>query len=215
MKKLLISLVILSGIVVSVSAVSISARLGAMFGVGFVDSPSVSEMISEIGKGVNFKPGFEFGMKINRIGFGLNTLLMFNRTVSENTDLHWDWTFDWISTVNIGYHFARTWYFLDPFIEAGFGAAGRVDLTPDDDFVEQMACLEAGNYYYCDEDSDLLGLSLVGYIAAGLSLRLDMLYISGKLSYWPLNSPPPATQFMPYPLKQFQFAISAGFVLGK
>jgi len=214
MKKLLISLIILTFAAVSVSAVNTSARFGALFGVGFLNAPNVPDIIKELDTGVNFKPGFEFGMKIDRIGFGLNALLMFNRTVSTNTNLNWNWTFDWISTINIGYHFARSWHLLDPFLEAGLGAAGRVDLTPDYDSMEQMACLKAGDFD-CAKHSNLLGLSLVSYIAAGLSLRLDMLYISGKLSYWPLNSPPPATQFMPYPLKQFQLAVSAGFVLGK
>ena len=214
MKKLLIFLVLLSGIAVSVSAVSTSARFGAILDVGFVDSPSISDIINEIDRGINFKPGFEFAMKIDRIGFGLNSFIMFNRTKSINSELLWDWTFDWIGTLNIGYHLARTWYFLDPFIEAGLGAAGRVDLTPQQDSSDEWGYIEA-DYYGYDSYNRLLNLSLVGYIAAGLSLRIDMLYVSCKLSYWPLNSPPPATQFMPYPVKQFQFAISAGFVIGK
>ena len=211
---MLISLVILGVAAASASAVNTSARFGMVFGVGFVNSPSITNIIDEIDKGVNFKPGFEFGMKVNRIGFGISSLFMFNKTESAYPNLNWDWTFDWISTINIGYHFARRWYLLDPFIEAGFGAAGRVDLIPYFESMEHMSCLAAGNLN-CPDYKNLSGLSLVGYIAAGLSLRLDMLYISGKLSYWPLNSPPPATQFMPYPLKQFQFAVSAGFVLGK
>jgi len=213
-KKLLIFLVILSGISVSVSAVSTSARFGAILDVGFVNSPSMSDIIKEIDKGINFKPGFEFAMKINRIGFGLNSFIMFNRTKSTDSELLWDWTLDWMGTLNIGYHLARTWYFLDPFIEAGLGAAGRVDLSPWQDSLGDTGYTGA-DYYGYDDYNRLLNLSLIGYIAAGLSLRIDMLYVSGKLSYWPLNSPPPATQFMPYPVKQFQFAVSAGFVIGK
>ncbi len=214
MKKLLIFLVLSGGIAVSVSAVSTTARFGAILGVGFVNSPSISDIISEIDKGINFRPGFEFAMKIDRIGFGLNSFIMFNRTKSSNSELLWDWTFDWIGTLNVGYHLARTWYFLDPFIEAGFGAAGRVDLTPQQDNSDEWGYIGAGYYGY-DSYNRLLNLSLIGYIAAGLSLRIDMLYVSGKLSYWPLNTPPPATQYMPYPIKQFQFAISAGFVIGR
>jgi len=107
----------------------------------------------------------------------------------------------------------RTWHFLDPFIEAGFGAAGRVDLSSQQESLAP-GYLYAGNYDYNDYNR-LLNLSLIGYIAAGLSIRINMLYVSGKLSYWPLNTPPPATQYMPYPVKQFQFAISAGFVVGR
>jgi len=211
-KKLLIFLVLLSGVAVSVSAVSASARFGAILSVGFLDSPSISDIINEIDKGINFRPGFEFAMKIDRIGFGLNSFIMFNRTKSTDPALLWDWTFDWISTVNIGYHLARTWHFLDPFIEAGFGAAGRVDLSPQQYSFDDMGYME---YYGYDAYNRLLNLSLIGYIAAGLSIRINMLYVSGKLSYWPLNSPPPATQYLAYPVKQFQFAISAGFVVGR
>ncbi|GEM_PF-1686888 len=214
MKKFLISLAILGMVTVSVSALNTSAKFGAIIGVGFVDSPTVKDIVNEIDKGVNFKPGIEFGLKVDRIGFGISSLLMFNRTESIDPNLNWNWAFDWISTINIGYHFAKSWYLLDPFIEAGIGAAGRVDLNPDDNPMDQTNCIESGNLN-CPDHNNILGLSIVNYFAAGLSLRIRMLYITGKLSYWPLNSPPPATQFQPYPLKQFQFTVSAGLVLGK
>ncbi len=67
---------------------------------------------------------------------------------------------DWIDARDFRYHFVRG-FFLDPFLEAGIGSAGRADIT---DYEE----------YGYEENSERLMLSLFGQIGGGLTVRLSL-----------------------------------------
>jgi hypothetical protein len=64
---------------------------------------------------------------------------------------------DWISTADLRYHILGSETYLDPFVEAGFGAAGRSDIT-------NYEKVGAGTNDYTPTN-----LSLFGQVGAGLA----------------------------------------------
>ena len=122
-------------------------------------------------------------------------LVDFTHVNSELPDLEYEWYLDWIGSWDFRYHIFGN-FAIDPFLEFGLGSAGRVDIS---------------NYESNNELRDPLQLSLFTQGGGGAALRLVNFHIGGKLLYRISNSPVPATQFGPYPLKNFQLAFFGGF----
>jgi len=109
------------------------------------------------------------------------------------------WFVDWVGSFDLRYHFFED-FFLDPFLEAGLGSAGRVDISSYEE--NGLPGVE-----------DPLELSVFGQAGGGLAFRLSGLHVGARLLYRFFNSVPPATDFQAYPLKGFRFDLFGGFSL--
>lgn len=129
---------------------------------------------------------------IGKVGFGGDYMASFIRQPGSG----WWWA-DWYAApLFLSYHPLRQGYFLDPFVQAGVGCAGRV-------FLHEWIGAARNNLF----------LSIFPFIAAGLDLNLDGLLVGTKVSYAPFMSPPPATDFDNYPLGAIQVTLSVGVAL--
>lgn len=129
----------------------------------------------------------------DRMGFGGNYQVSFSQDTLSG------WWLDWYApALYLSYHPLGTHRFLDPFLEAGMGCAGRVALS--------RMPNPSGNRS--------LSLALFPFIAGGLSLDLDGLLIGAKITYTPYAAPIPVTTIPLYPLGAFQVTLSAGVSLG-
>jgi hypothetical protein len=61
--------------------------------------------------------------------------------------------------------------------------------------------------------SDNLYISIYPFVAAGLGLDLSGFLLSGKVSYAPFMSAPPASPISSYPLGNIQVTLSAGIAI--
>jgi len=129
---------------------------------------------------------------IGKVGIGGDYGAVFTRTPRDT------WWLDWIAQpLFLSYHFLRTGYFLDPFVQAGLGCAGRVYLQ------EWPETAVSSNLF----------ISIYPFVAAGIGLDLSGLLVSTKVSYAPFMSAPPASPIYAYPLGNFQVTVSAGVAL--
>lgn len=198
MKKLII-VVLLTISIGSATVFAEGFRLGFQGGVELINRPRYDTILKEFDDRANLIPGFYWEVIPNNVGFGMTYLVKFSRQESVLPEINYEWYLDWIGSWDFRYHFLRH-FPLDPFAEAGFGCAGRVDIT---------------NYgvYDLGEERDPLNLSLFGQVGGGLAFRLQHLHMGAKALYRFYNQPPPATQFDVYPLKNFHFAFFGGFSL--
>ena len=137
--------------------------------------------------------GFGWEVILDRIGFGGSYLVDFFKDSSAA------WYLDWNApALFLSFHPLGANWILDPFGEVGIGSAGRVNL----------GCPMYGT------TGDPLALSLYPYVAAGLSLNLDALLVTAKVSWTPYNFPIPVTSIPAYPLGTLQVTIGAGIAIG-
>jgi len=129
---------------------------------------------------------------IGKVGFGGQYGASFTRTPQGTWWLDWD-----AQPLFLGYHFFRTGYFLDPFVQAGLGCAGRVYL---EDWPRSAL-------------SNNLFISIYPFVAAGLGLDLSGFLVSARVSYAPFMSAPPASPITAYPLGNVQVTLSAGIAI--
>lgn len=171
-------------------------RLGFQGGVEFMNRPRYNTILKSFDDQANLMPGMYWEVIIDNLGFGMTYLTKFSRQESILPEINYKWYLDWIGSGDLRYHFLRG-FPIDPFAEAGFGCAGRVEIT---DYGQ----------YDLEGERDPLYLSLFGQVGGGLALRLDHLHVGAKALYRFYNQPPPATQFDVYPLKNFHFAFFGG-----
>jgi hypothetical protein len=176
-----------------------SVRIGAAAGVELLNRPTYRDLSEEFDDQANIIPGLYWEVLFDHLGIGMSCLGKFDRLPAETSTAPSEWFFDWIGTWDVRYHLTSQWV-LDPFVEAGLGCAGRVELTDYEEF--DVA-----------RERQPLELSLFGQVGGGLALRLEGLHVGARLNYRFLNDPPPATQFEPYPLKSFHFDLFAGLSL--
>jgi hypothetical protein len=195
MRKLIFAmLLILCLIATSVSAENF--RLGFQGGVEMLNRPRYDTILKSFDDQANLIPGMYWEVIIDNVGFGMTYLAKFSRQDSILPEINYEWYLDWIGSFDLRYHFLRG-FPLDPFVEAGLGSAGRVDIT---------------NYgaHGLEGERDPLYLSLFGQAGGGLALRLDHVHVGAKALYRFYNQPPPATAFDVYPLKNFHVAFFGG-----
>lgn len=174
-------------------------RMGSEGSIELMNRPKYDDIVKGFDNQANIIPGLYWEvLPDGRFGFGNTYLVKFNRVDSELEDLENEWYLDWIGSWDFRYHFFKK-FLIDPFVEAGIGCAGRVEIT---DYEE---------YGYADQYRDPLFLSLFAQIGGGLSIRLKPIHVGAKALYRFYNEIPPVTDFEPYPLKNFNFALFVGF----
>ena len=137
--------------------------------------------------------GFGWEVVPGRLGFGGDYLVSFAQEATTG------WWLDWYApALALAWHPVGANRFLDPFFQAGFGAAGRVHLT---------------GMPGCAVEPDL-SLALFPFVAGGLDLNLDGLLVGAKAIYTPFKSAVPVTSIPVYPLGDFQVTVTAGISVG-
>jgi len=125
----------------------------------------------------------------HRLGFGVDSLVNFY------TDHYDDWYLDWQGNIFLRYHLFGSDSFIDPFIEAGFGNAGSVNLD------------------YPSEET--LKLSLYPSLSTGLNLVFsEGLYMGGRFTYRPTDAVIPVTDFPKPALGRYQATFYVGMAFG-
>lgn len=158
----------------------------------FSSLPSAEQAFSGIAD--NFQPLWGFGWEIvmRRIGFGGTYMVDFFRDDTSR------WAMDWYGEgLFVSYHIFGGGAFLDPFIQAGAGCAGRV-------LLHSTGALQRSP-----------DISIFPFLAAGLSLNLEGFLLGAKLSYVPFQSEIPVTDIPGYPVENFKISIFAGISLGR
>ena len=185
--------------VLSAAAFGESFRLGATVGAETMNRPTYASILQAFDQKTGLLSGFYWEVLMGHVGLGNTYLVDFNRTDSSYPQLGSLWYLDWVGSLDLRYHFLPD-FFLDPFLEAGVGNAGRVDIS---------SYGESG----LPAPERLLGLSLFGQAGAGLAVRFSALHVGARLLWRFFNEPVPATQFEVYPLKNFRFDLFAGLSL--
>ncbi|HUI70521.1 MAG TPA: hypothetical protein VL354_08345 [Spirochaetia bacterium] len=193
----------LSAITAATFALAISALCAPVFAgsvhlmgnlqADYLKGPSAQQIIDSFtspGQPPFYGVGWE--VIINKVGFGGDYAVDFTRTPLGT------WWLDWNARpIFLGYHFFKSGYFLDPFVQAGVGCAGRV-------FLQKFPRTQV---------SDNLYISIYPFVAAGLGLDLSGFLMSAKVSYAPFMSAPPASPITEYPLGNVQVTLSAGIAI--
>ncbi len=183
----------------SAAAFGESFRLGTSVGAELLDRPTFESIQQEFDEGTNLLSGLYWEVLRDHVGFGMTYLVDFQRLDSPYPEMEYLWFVDWVGSFDLRYHFFED-FFLDPFLEAGLGSAGRVDISSYEE--NGLPGVE-----------DPLQLSVFGQVGGGLAFRLSGLHLGARLLYRVFNNVPPATEFQPYPLKGFRFDLFGGFSL--
>ena len=156
----------------------------------FMSSPSFDQAVRALGGGGSFS-GLGWEVVMDHIGIGGQYLVDFHE------DAPGAWWLDWNGqAAYLSYHILGATSFVDPFVNAGFGSAGRVFLGP-----------EAGG-------SPRLAISVFPFASAGASLDLHGLRIGAKLSCSLGSTSIPATSIPDYPIGRFQASAFVGWSFG-
>jgi hypothetical protein len=166
--------------------------LGAVLGKDFISSPSLDQAVDAISSDDPFA-GLGWEAIIGHTGFGASYLVNFYKCGDDAWWLDWD-----AQAAYLSYHLLGANAFLDPFVDAGLGCAGRVFLGP-------------GSRA---EGAPRLAISLYPFVSAGASVRLGGSRLGAKLSYDLDRSAIPATSIADYPLGRFQVSAFASLSCG-
>ncbi|MBN2353559.1 MAG: hypothetical protein JXD23_13380 [Spirochaetales bacterium] len=139
-------------------------------------------------------PGLYWEVRFKHFGFGMTYL---GRFIQQDTGLPTagrTWFIDVIGTLDIRYHFLAD-SFLDPFVEGGIGAAGRVSMTH-----ETYDCV-----------LDMLSASIFARGGAGLGLNFKHFHIGTKILYRFFQDAIPCVDLPSYDVSQFELSLFAGW----
>jgi len=207
MKRTMAIILVLFTVIGFQAAADAHFRAGVDVAAEFVEKPGSEDIKQAFGASdkSGLMPGLTWEVIIDHIGFGMSHYVRFNRSDSELENVNNEWDMDFMGSWDFRYHLFGGGAFLDPFAEASIGSAGHIELNEED-----------ADYYYTKReitigsDSDtgkLTNLSIFSQVGGGLALKLDNFIFGGKLMYRMYNDVPPATQFDPYPLDNFQFSL--------
>jgi hypothetical protein len=197
MKRWLIIILLVAG---AAAAFAGSFRFGAQFGAEFLDRPSVSGVMQAFDERTGLLPGLYWEYAPGKLGFGMTSLFGFNH-VDVAAPVNKELWLDYITSLDLRFHFFGPRAFLDPFVEAGFGTAGRSNVT------DYEAVGAGGNDY------SPTNLSLFGQVGGGLALKLSIFQVGARLGWRFWNAAVPGTSYDPYPLKNFSVALFGGLAL--
>jgi hypothetical protein len=156
----------------------------------FMSSPSFNQAVRALGDDGTFG-GVGWEVVMDHIGIGGRYLVDF-REETPNA-----WWLDWNGqAAYLSYHILGATSFVDPFVDAGIGSAGRVYLGPESTLAQRLA------------------ISVYPFASAGASLDLHGLRVGAKLSYVLGDMAIPATSIPDYPLGRFQAAAFVGWSFG-
>lgn len=171
-------------------------RLGGIGGIEAFESVNGEEIKDEFDDKMVIYPGLYWEViPQKRFGFGMTYLVKFDREPSTLSGVDYTWDFSWIASWDFRYHFLADSVF-DPFIEAGIGNAGKVDITGYPSGME-------------DQREELL-MSLFGQAGGGIAFRFSEMHVGAKALYRFLETPIPGASFDTYPLKNFHLSVFAG-----
>jgi hypothetical protein len=173
---------------------------------GLSDRPSFEEALLSLTENPNPLWGMGWELTLRRFGFGGTYMVNFSQDDANQ------WALDWYGeALYASYHLFGGGAFIDPFVQAGIGCAGRVSIGPYPYYPYP--------YYPDTMDPDFmpegLMISLFPFAGAGVALHLDGLTVGAKLKYMPFNSPIPAAWIPGYPAGQFQAEVFAGVTFGR
>jgi hypothetical protein len=194
MRRWLISILLVAG---TAAAFAGSFRFGAQYGAEFLERPSVSGVIQAFDQKTNLLPGLYWEYAPGNLGFGMTGLFDFNK-VDVAAPVYKQLWLDYITSLDLRFHILGPRAFLDPFVEAGFGTAGRSDVT-------NYEAVGAGS-----NDFTPTNLSLFGQVGGGLALKLAIFQLGARFDWRFWNGAVPGTSFDPYPLKNFSVALFGG-----
>ena len=172
-------------------------RIGTSLTAEFLERPDVEAFKIAIDDPTNLVPGLYWEVAGRNLGFGMTYLVDVEKgdiAVDPFTGVF----LDWIATADLRYHILGSEVLLDPFVEAGFGAAGRSDMT---DYEKAGAG---------ENDYTPTNLSLFGQVGGGLALKLSLLQLGAKFDWRFWNAAVPGAIQDPYPLKNFSVALFGG-----
>jgi hypothetical protein len=199
MKTKAIPIVLLLAALGCAAASGESFRLGASVGAELLNRPTLKSIRQEFDEGTNLLSGLYWEVLMGRLGLGMTYLVDFQKQASPYPELDYLWFVDWVGSFDLRYHFVKD-FLLDPFLEAGLGSAGRADISSYEE-------------HGLPASENPLQLSLFAQVGGGLAFRLPGMHLGARLLWRPFNEIPPATQFQPYPLKNFRFDLFGGFSL--
>jgi len=165
-------------------------NLTALIKKDFIDSPNFDQAVRALGDQAPFV-GFGWEVVMGHVGIGGSYAVDFIEKPSS------EWWLDWDGQgLFVSYHILGTRSFVDPFVDAGVGCAGRVYLGPG------------------GSPTQKLSLTLYPFVSAGAAVELDGLRLGAKLSYALNQNAIPATSIPGYPLGRFQVTAFVGLSLG-
>ena len=136
--------------------------------------------------------GFGWEVILGKLGFGGDYMVDFFRDAGSQ------WWLDWQApAMYLSFHPIGANHFVDPFLQAGLGSAGRVLLR--------------GHHW--NPDGDLM-ISLFPFVGGGVNFNLDGLLLGVRALYIPFNAEIPVTYIPAYPLGPLQVSVTAGFSVG-
>jgi hypothetical protein len=214
-------IMLIGTVILLVSAVSVSAREQVRFSFNlaadFIERPTLGAVQTAFDDHAKVFWGPSWEVILDNVGFGMHYLVKFDRLTTGQEYPLYDWSLDWLGDLYLSYHIFGVGRLLDPFIEIGFGNAGRVDLDATYGYWVEDA---SGEWDYMHEwhpshsRGAVSNMSLFPYIGAGLALDFDGIVLGARINYRPLVLPIPGTQFYDYPLTNIQVGFSAGIALG-
>ncbi len=136
--------------------------------------------------------GLGWEVIIGKVGFGGDYSASFTKTQQQT------WWVDWLTQpLFVSYHFFKSGYTLDPFVQAGLGCAGRV-------YLQEWPESAVGSNLF---------ISIFPYVAGGIGVDLDGFLASLKVSYAPYMTAPPASPISSYPLGNVMVTLSVGVAI--
>jgi hypothetical protein len=184
----------LSFLALSASAQDWASRtrvdLDAVISKDFIDSPTFDQAARALGDQAPLV-GLGWEVVMDHVGLGGVYTVDFSEEAGSAWWLDWD-----AQAIYLSYHILGAGSFVDPFVDAGLGCAGRVFLGPG------------------ESASERLSLTVYPFASAGAALELEGFRIGAKLSYALSQSAIPATSIPGYPLGRFQVSAFAGVSIG-
>ena len=215
-KKILFLIILVSIWTLAVGADS-QFRMALQAGADFAERPSYTDIIPEFEISANVFEGALFEVITRRIvGFGVRGLIRFSE-VEAPTEFYDTsaWFFDWNGALFVSGHLFGGGSFFDPFVELGYGVAGRANIssTRSGEWIEEESGLSRYRWYE-DGDEALKNLSLFPVVAAGVAFDLSGFLVGARLEFRPLINAIPVTPVDNYPLTRFHVGIFGGLALG-
>jgi hypothetical protein len=177
----------------------IQTRITGGICLDFAGIPEFSEVVEKTeGYADNQFWGIGWEVIIDHLGMGGNYYTDFRK------DLSGQWSVNWYGEAfYLSYHLFHLGAAVDPFVQAGLGAAG--------------SCLvgqPCGDAYSAPYIENRLMLSIFPFVSGGVVLELDRFLLGAKLNYTPVIEPVPVTNFETYPLDKIQLLIFTGVAFG-
>lgn len=196
-RNLLIIMMIFIAVLVSADP---SVRLSLATANSFSQEPKFEDVWDIFyNKGKNPFWGIGWEVIKDNLGIGGTYMVDFFRDTADQ------WNIDYYSEAfYLSFHILGGDFIADPFLQVGLGSAGRI-LLPEDDY--------SYHYYSEDEEGSMTNLVIFPFVSTGFALNFDGFVLGSKLNYTPAMSVPPGTDFLEYPMRNFQAILYAGVSL--